>query len=117
VISIDDLFGRQYDRSVYNCVHFVCEAWALITGDDLSVRAAGVLHALTAGGLQRRDISVFERLVRPIPPCIVLFNGRNVSPHVGLFYRQKVLHITEQGVQYMPLHVAKIGFDRVSFYR
>lgn len=113
---IDALFDRTYHKQRYNCVHLVCDAWHLVTGADLSQRMAGVLRAVSDGsGLQRDDMRPFERMTEPESPCIVLMHGR--SPHVGLFYRQRVLHITEQGVQYMPLAVAAIGFDRVRFYR
>ncbi|MEC7118978.1 MAG: hypothetical protein VXW65_03615 [Pseudomonadota bacterium] len=115
---IDPLFDRVYHKQRYNCVHFLCDAWKLVTGDDLSARSAGVMRAVSDGkGLQRDDTRAFERLPKPESPCIVLMHGRNKSPHVGLFYRHKVLHITEQGVQYMPLAIASIGFDRVRFYR
>ena len=115
---IDALFDRTYHKQRYNCVHLVCEAWQLLTGQDLSQRTAGILRAVSDGsGLQRDDTRAFERLTKPVSPCIVLMHGRKQSPHVGLFYRRKVLHITEQGVQYMPLDVARIGFDRVRFYR
>lgn len=114
---IDVLFDKTYHKQRYNCVHFVCEAWQLVAGADLSQRMSGVLRAVSdGGGMQRDDMRPFERLNEPDSPCIVLMHG-NQSPHVGLFYRHKVLHITEQGVQYMPLAVAAIGFDRVRFYR
>jgi hypothetical protein len=115
-MSIDPLLDRVYHRQKYNCVHFSCDAWRHITGFDLAGRAAGVLRAVSEGQLLPSDMRAFKRLAKPVSPCIVLFNGRHVQAHIGVYYNGKVLHITESGVQYMPLDIALIGFESVRFY-
>lgn len=114
---IDPLFHQVYHRQNYNCVHLLIDAWQMVTGEDLSARMSGVMSAVSQGhGLQWGDVRHFERLPKPISPCIALMTGKQ-SPHVGLFYNRKILHITEEGVQYMPPEIATTGFDRVRYYR
>jgi hypothetical protein len=41
---------------------------------------------------------------------------RNGSSHVGLFYRHRIFHLTEMGVQRITLEQAKPMFKRMRFY-
>lgn len=117
VKSIDPLFFHEYDIDKYNCVHFLCDAWKHITGEDLAARMSGWLCAVSEKRFLKEQVRQFERLAQPVSPCIVLFQAPGESPHVGLFYRGKVLHIEQTGVQYMPLNVVAFGFNRVRFYK
>ncbi|EMI1337758.1 hypothetical protein RG620_003906, partial [Acinetobacter baumannii] len=63
------------------------------------------------------------KLLNPLPMpkegCIVAFHSRyrNKPPHVGLFRGQKILHLMESGVTYLPEEVVMgMGFNRVSYY-
>ncbi|EPS4581005.1 hypothetical protein ACVEVZ_003708, partial [Acinetobacter baumannii] len=63
------------------------------------------------------------KLLNPLPMpkegCIVAFHPRqrNKPPHVGLFRGQKILHLMESGVTYLPEEVVmEMGFNRVSYY-
>lgn len=114
---IDPLFGKTYNPPHYHCSHFLCDAWQMVTGEDLTARMAGVLRAVSTGGIKKSDFTPFRRIAKPESPCIVLLRRHGVSPHVGMFWRGRVLHISAQGVHYMPLRVVSIGFDKVSFYK
>lgn len=85
--------------------------------EDLSERLKGFLRSVSDKQFIKNDIKTFKRIEQPADPCIVLFQSPHQSPHVGLFYRRKVLHITPQGVQRVPLSVARFGFSRVRFYQ
>lgn len=115
--SIDPLFFHEYDIDTYNCVHFLCDAWRHITGEDLAGRMSGWLCAVSEKRFLREQVQQFERLSHPVSPCIVLLQSHHQSPHVGLYYRNKVLHLSHDGVQYMPLNVVASGFKRVRFYQ
>ncbi|OTG78415.1 hypothetical protein B9T31_17600 [Acinetobacter sp. ANC 4558] len=105
-MSIDNLLDRTWSRD-YTCNEFACEAWKQITGKDLSKR---IYKALSGKGR-------FKRLEEPISPCIVYFKNSDTSPtHVGLFYCDKLLHLTSRGVQFVPLEVVAMHFREVSFY-
>lgn len=114
---IDALFSKVYAPPEYHCSHFLCDAWQHITGQDLRTRMAGVLEAVSTGQMKPSDLTQFQRIDAPVSPCIVLLHGRGLNPHVGMFWRGRVLHIGWQGVQYMPLNVVSAGFTKVSFYQ
>lgn len=115
--SIDCLLGRRYHIDNYNCAHFLADAWQHVTGDDIREHLQGWLRPVPDRQFIKSDIAWFEIIGRPESPCIVVFQGKNKSPHVGLFYCNRVLHITESGVHFVPLDLARIGFSRVRFYR
>ena len=58
----------------------------------------------------------FKKLDAPIHLSIVLMRRPKGAPHVGIYYKNKVLQIAEEGVTLTPLDVASIGFNKVSFY-
>lgn len=104
---INDLFDREYTQD-YTCNEFACEAWGEITGENLVERLNNHLNG----------IGDFEQLKEPISPCIAFFSRNPKSPtHVGLFYDQKILHLSPRGVQHMPMEYVMMGFRTVSFYR
>lgn len=115
-VSIDPLFGRKYDINTYNCVHFLCDAWLLVTGENLSERMHDFLCAVSAMHPTKQGMRQFKRLPKPISPCIVLMRNSTHS-HVGLFYEGRVLHLDGGGVQWLPLNIVTFGFARVRFYQ
>lgn len=117
MISIDPLFGREYDIDNYNCVHFLCDAWLHVTGQDLEKRMGAFLAAVSNMKAERQTMREFKRLKQPDEPCIVFFKSRHQSSHVGLFLRHKVLHLSRDGVQFQPLHVVASSFEQVRFYQ
>ena len=116
--SIDCLLDRTYDINNYNCVHFLCEAWLYLFDENLESRLNGFLRAITDKQFIKDDIRTFKKIPQPVDPCIVVMQANLQSPHVGLFYGRKVLHLNgHHAAKYEPLHMAMIGFDRVSFYQ
>lgn len=114
---IDKYYGRKYDSQTYNCGHFVRDVWQDLTGRDIS----GPLTGFLAGPGERRailtDLRAFERLATPQSPSIVLFQGFRVAPHVGVYLRGKVLHISkEYGVRFDRIEFAGAGAKKTSFY-
>lgn len=103
---IDDLLDREF-RHGYTCNEFACEAWKLVTGEDLSQR----LNLFLNGG------EGFERLDKPISPCLVfLHNSARSETHIGLFYEGRVLHLAVMGAQYVPLEFI-VGYKYCEFYQ
>jgi hypothetical protein len=106
-MTIDNLLDRTWSKE-YTCNEFACDAWKQITGENLSKRLMRFLNG--EGG--------FDQLESPTSPCIVFFNNSfQASTHVGVFFEDKVLHLTGRGVQFMPLDIVKIGFKEVSYYK
>lgn len=110
-------FNRKYDFNHYNCVHFVVEIWQELTGDDIAPYLNGFMQN---NGVKKGNITKLKQFVRlsePKSPCVVLFQNKHQESHIGVFIGNKIIHIQEErGVQYQPLSVVKIGFNRVSFY-
>lgn len=105
-MSIDNLLDRIWSAD-YTCNEFACDAWQQITSEDLSQRIENHLNG----------IGDFNSLDEPISPCIVFFtNGSKSSTHVGLFYCQRLLHLTPRGVQFVPLETVACSFKEVRFY-
>jgi len=103
-------------RPGYNCAHFLCDAWLEETGCDISPVLACFLapvarrtahHGLTRG---------LRRLPAPVGPCVVLWRRGGAAPHVGLYVRGRVLHLTNNGPVRQLLAVAKVGYDSVRYY-
>lgn len=106
-MSFDNLLDRTWSKD-YTCNEFACDAWQQITGEDLLKRIQASFD-----GHGR-----FEQLSEPISPCIAYFKINDYSPtHVGVFFDNKVLHLTGRGVQYMPLDIVSFGFKEVRFYK
>ena len=105
-MSIDNLLDRIWSKD-YTCNEFACEAWLQITGEDLQRRLNDHLS----------EKGKFKRLKEPISPCIVFMtNNTRSSTHVGLFYCNKILHLTPRGVQFVPLEMVACSFKEVRFY-
>lgn len=106
-MTIDNLLDRTWSKD-YTCNEFVCEAWQHIVGENLTQRLDDFLSG----------IGNFKQLDAPDPPCLVLLSNNNrSSTHVGLFYCDKVLHLSMSGVQLVPLEILKIHFREVKFYK
>ncbi len=106
-MSIDNLLDRIWSKD-YTCNEFACEAWKQITGKDLGKR---IENSLKGKGR-------FKKLSEPISPCLVFFkNSDRSSTHVGLFYCDKLLHLTPRGVQFIPLEMVVMHFKEVRFYK
>lgn len=113
---IDEFFFRSYNKQSYNCAHLVTEAWFKLTGDDIKEAMEGFLNAPRSRSVGIGLRHKFIRLKEPISPCIVLMNRVGAIPHVGVYYKNKVLHIHASGTEYVPLDVAARGFTAIRFY-
>ncbi len=116
-MSVDKYLDRVYRPGQYNCLHFTCEVWADLTGQDIRERLEGLL----AGALRDRTLGklharAFRALPGPVDPCLVLFQGNGPTPHMGVWIRGKVLHIRErEHVQHNSLFYASLPFTKTRF--
>jgi len=115
-MSIDCFLGRTYNKDNYNCAHFVVEVWEHLTGVNIEDKMAGFLLPVEYRFVPFSLRRLFKKLDKPTGLCIVLMQRFGKEPHVGLYYKNRVLHITKQGVQYMPLEIATLGFNKIGFY-
>ncbi len=116
--SIDPLLDRKFDRNHYQCAHFVTEAWKYLVGGDLQPALCGLLRPVKDKVVDPTQIrNHMERLRKPVSPCVVFFFKHGISPHVGLYWKKRVLHLTEAGVRYHDIDIAGIGFTGKMFYK
>ena len=114
--SVDPYFSRVFNSESYNCLHFTREVWKDATGEDLGERLDGLFVPPSQRRIKSKHSRAFMRLSKPLDPCLVLMQRDNCDPHVGVYIRGSVLHITELGVEYQPVDVASRGFMSVRFY-
>lgn len=111
----DKYLDRQYQRGVYDCFHFAREVWLDVAGEDLAERMEWHLRAVSERSLTLSSIKRFERLQEPVTPCLVVMQNRDETPHIGVYWKGRVLHLTESGVEYQPPHIASRNHSHMRF--
>lgn len=114
-LSVDRYLAWRFHLRKSNCWHIVRAGWLELTGNDIGDRTPATITAATLNRTFDVDVPTFRKLADPISPCIVLMVQRGAVPHVGLYYRGRVLQMTMRGASYMPLGPATAGY-RVEFY-
>lgn len=113
---LDAFLSRRYNKETYNCAHFVRDVWQELTGMDLGAEFEGFLRPPKDRYTDPAIRRAFKRLNKPSSPCVVLMQRRGCVPHVGVFVRGKIIHLHEQGVEFLPVEVATRGFKKLGFY-
>jgi len=116
-MSVDKYLGRRYDIREYNCAHFVCDVWRDVVGVGIDNVLGGFLCPPSERTAKHSALRSIRFLRRPADPCIVLLQHKLIAPHLGVWIRNRVLHIkSDSGVQYQPLDVVAIGYSRIRFF-
>lgn len=115
-MSTDDFLDRTPGRT-YNCFDFVQEVWLRMTGEDVRNKMTKLIgdfknRRWTASGMKQ-----FKRLTEPSHPCFVVMQRKRTTPHVGIWFEGRVLHLTATGVEWQPLQVARRYFTDIRYYR
>lgn len=113
IASVDRFLGRRYGAG-YDCLDFACEVWLAHCGQNLRPLlkdALGANRRLTVGVLRP-----FAQLEVPCDPCLVLLRQERLVPHVGVYLRSRVLHLTAVRVEFQPLDIVMRGFKSCHFY-
>lgn len=113
---INELFKLRYSQQ-FHCVHFVIAAAQELYGLDYSPCFVGLTKSLdeTLHVSKKREHQN-KQINEPREGCIVLMTYPNGSSHVGLFFRQRVFHLIERGVERWSLDDVKLLFKRVRYY-
>lgn len=114
---INDLFERKYSPQKYHCVHFVIESAKLIFKSDYSACFIGLTGSLDESIKTSRDtVHKNKRIEKPIEGCIVLMTKYDSGSHVGLYYKGRIFHLSQSGVQRITIEQAKTQYKRIRFY-
>lgn len=114
--STDKYLAREYRRGTYDCWSMAKDVWLELTGVDLrhlvpsgDTKADYESHTLEAASTLRRVDDLQD-------PCLVLMQRKRLEPHVGVFYKGKLLHLNTHGAQYRPLEQITVPYPTVTYY-
>ena len=115
--SIDPLLSKVRDGERYQCAHFMRDAWLYVTGHDFEEAFDGFLEPAKGREARRGTKAAFDRLNAPEGLCVAVMRGFSRRPHVGLWYQGSLLHLGAQHGEFLPEHVLRRTFKKISFYR
>jgi hypothetical protein len=118
-MRVDPWLSKKFvpGREGYNCWAFSREIWLELTGKNLGNQTPARRDPQEYKNKAEEFSQKLQRLESPAEPCLVLFQRPRLEPHIGVYYKGKVLHLTQSGAYYMPLHEVSLGYLSVSFYR
>ena len=115
MIRVDDFLFRERSAT-YQCFDFARDVWLESFGEDLGERLQGLLGESAGRRLTVSGVKSCRSLQTPSNACFVLFQRAGHTPHIGVYYLGRVLHLAELMPQYQPLAVVARRFQRVRFF-
>lgn len=112
-----DAFLDRVPSADYNCIDFVQEVWLYLTGENVKEKLTGLIGDFSSRKVTISGVRAFKRLPEPIEPCFIVMQRPKTVPHCGICLERRILHLTESGVQFQPLNVAKGPFKIIRYYR
>lgn len=115
--SVDPLLARTYNDQSYHCVHFVIEAGKHLFELDYSKHFLGFTGSLNKSlRAEKQNFVQAKRLQRPVDGCVVMMTSFLNRSHVGIYYDNRVLHLTEMGVHFQEMRAIKRLYSRLRYY-
>lgn len=114
--STDKYLGRQFNQHGYTCLHFARDVWLELRGVDIIDRLHSLFVPVEIRRITRDHTRGFVELPSPKDPCIVLMQHPQPEPHLGIYYRGKILHLPRSGPEYLPLDIIRLTFRSVRFF-
>lgn len=115
-MSIDKYLDSYYDQCKHNCLHYVSEVWEDLTGQNIRQVLGTVLDGRIADRKLAFEVARrFKVLEKPQSPCLVFMQAPRTVPHIGIWIRGRVLHLTQQGPMHVDVDVAAVGFKSVRY--
>jgi hypothetical protein len=116
VISIDKFFGRNYHPREYNCAHFVVDVLEELIQAPIRDQFKEMLTGPADRQAKRYLFNGLVRLKKPVDYSIAVFNSYRTAPHVGIYLRGRILHLSARGVEFQPLEVVSQNYRAYRFY-
>jgi len=112
-----ELYNKVYDPKKYHCVHFTIDAAQTLYGLNYEPCFIGLTGSLSETIQTSRDTVHRNKLIKkPKDGCIVLMTKHDNSSHVGLYYQNRVFHLTESGVHLVTVTQISRIFKRIRYY-
>jgi hypothetical protein len=114
-----DPFLDRVPTPEYNCMDFVREVGEKLFDGDTRTRLDQLCEGVHAdnGHIVLGPVKGFVKLDKPESPCFVVMRRTKLSPHIGIFYNGRILHMKDDGVEFQPLRVARRYFTKIGFYK
>lgn len=114
--NVNLFLDREFNDRRYNCFDFAREVWKSLTGKDLGPQTPSVrsVDTYTIQALSVAD--TLQRHSEPVDPCIVLMLRKRLEPHIGIYYRGRILHLNRQGAHYADFGHVVAPYTTVQFY-
>lgn len=116
MISVDPLLKKRFDANNYHCVHFVIDAGKHLFNHNFSHCFIGLTSSLNSLNLSRTNFTQAEQIEKPMPGSIVLMLTLDNKHHVGLYYDNRVLHLSETGARFETLRSIKRQYKNLRYY-
>jgi hypothetical protein len=116
MFTVDKYLKKPFDIVNYNCWDFIRDVLIDLKGVDVDCRTPNPPTREAMRVAFATQENQFKRLGKPEDGCIVLFSRPKSTPHVGVFYKGKVLHLEKNGAHYQPLDIVKLGFKNIRYY-
>jgi hypothetical protein len=113
--SVDPYLSRIYEINSYTCLHFACDVWEDLTGTNVTPVFTEILPP-KHGLLTKNTVKKFSRVPQPVDPCFVLMRNKSDTPHMGVYLRRRVLHLTGTGAKYESLDTLRGIYPDIRFY-
>lgn len=114
---IDEYIMRDYNDPSYNCWDFTRDVWMDLTNFDIGDRTPIPPSSISIVKRINRQKHEFEKLLEPLSPSIVLMKITGKLPHIGVYIKGKILHLTDSVAKYESISSLQINVIEMNFYR
>lgn len=103
-----------YDDKHYNCLHFACDFYERLTGNNPRLFVGELLTDKQNRRVNPSALSAFTPTDTPRDGVWAVMHG--VAVHIGICHDGLIHHLTESGQYAQPPHIAQINHGRIVYY-
>lgn len=103
-----------YNDRDYNCLHFACDFYERLTGNNPRLFVDGLLTDKQNRRVNPSALSAFTPTDTPKDGTWAVMHGAEV--HIGIYHDGLVHHFGERGEQAIPPHIAQLQHGRIVYY-
>lgn len=104
----------HYHDKTYNCLHFACDFYERLTGNDPRLFVDGLLTGKDDRRVNPSALSAFCPTDTPTDGTWAVMHGAAV--HIGIYQDGLIHHLTESGQHATPPHIAQLQHGRIIYY-
>ena len=85
-----------------------------LTGKDMGLFVDELMTDKDHRTINPSKLKNFRQIATPCNACLAIMRGASV--HAGIFYNNAIIHLTDNGVQSVPPHIAEIQHGTITYY-